>query len=547
MVYRIACLVGGLVIGLSCLAKGEPDALLLELDYLLNNREPYIVIKKAKIDSLKRQLEDVSDSKEQFELNSKIFDQYRYYISDSALLYIKKNELLAKEANKLEWYIECQIQYSRILSSVGIFNEAQERLEHIPQQHLTDSLQLLLNMAYEELFVYQLEFIDDRSIRGKYDLELIRYRAAVMKLMPENSADYFFWMFKDLYMKGNYKEARLALEKSLQKVDTNSHLYAGVNYCMSLFFDENKGGMELEEKLRFLTIAAIADIKSTTKENAALFSLANVLQGLGDVNRAYKYVHFALDDANFYNARYRNLQIAKVLPIIENAYLREEQKQKNRLRMTLLIISLLSAGLIVSVIFLRKHALSLTKARNSLDKKNEELKAVVDKLNLANLSLSDANKIKETYIGYFLNLCSSYIEKIEDFQKIISKSSTLKKKGGFELQELTGTSQVIENELKVFYQSFDNAFLAIFPDFVEGFNKLMPEQEYIVPKQGEKLSTELRIFALIRLGIKDSHKIASLLRYSLTTIYTYRSRVKNKSVFHADFEEKVMQIGSNQA
>lgn len=460
------------------------------------------------------------------------------------MTYIDKNRILSNQVANKNWKLKSLIQYSRMLSSVGIFNESQKILESVPINQTNDSLKLLYFMAYEELYVHLLDFIDDARFRNQYEIELQRYRDSALRYIPEHTAIYAFWEFKANYMKGKTKEARNDLLKCLKLVDSTSHLYAGANFCMSLFYNEFKNDQEKNKKLEYMIIAAISDIRSATKENFALISLSNTLFASGDIGRAYKYTHHALEDANFYNARYRNLQIGKMLPIIENAYQAQSNKQKRNLAIALFCISVLFILVLIAIYYIRKQMVSLSKARRILKNMNEQLKETNNSMKKVNLELSESNQIKEFYIGHFLSLCSTYIGKIEDFQKIVNKKNILEKKTALDSRSSSTTTDIMEVELIEFYKNFDSAFLAIFPNFVEKFNELMRDDEKIIPKYNELLTTELRIFALVKLGISDSNKIASLLRYSLTTIYTYRSRIKNKSLFPSDFEEKIKEIGS---
>ncbi len=525
--------------------KGESniDSLLNLLDHSLANKGYYQKKKDQKIDLLKSRLKGKT-GKELFELNKLIINEYQFYISDSAFEYIDHNRIIADNNDNPAWKYETRIQHARLLSSVGIFNESQKLLDSIPVGQLNDSLKLLYFTAKEELYVHLLDFIDDEHFRSIYNAQLMQCRDSGLIYMSPNSAEFYFWKFKEFYVKREYGNAKNALESCLQLVNPENHIYAGAQFCMSLFYNEFNGGHERDEKIKYMVLAAITDIQSATMENLALTVLSNTLFVTGDIQRAYKYTHFALDDANFYNARYRNLQIGKMLPIIEKAYQEESLKQKNRMKTALAIISCLLAGLLVTVFLIRKQMISLAKARKRLDIMNEDLTRVNQQLNNINAELSEANHIKEFYIGHFFDLCSTYIGKIEDFQKAVQKRSILKKNTAGNQTDIIHDHPGVESELKEFYHNFDKAFLTIFPDFVEKFNELMPVKERILPRPNEGLTTELRIFALVRLGISDSNKIASLLRYSLTTIYTYRSRVKNKSGCLNDFEKKIMEIGT---
>jgi len=207
--------------------------------------------------------------------------------------------------------------------------------------------------------------------------------------------------------------------------------------------------------------------------------------------------------------------------VIDAAYKQRIEEQRRQLILFLVIVSVLSAFLILSVALACKQ---------------------MKKLSLARRNLKQANHIKEEYIGHFLNLCSIYMEKLDNFRRTVNRKITAGQTE--ELLKLTKSSQVAGMEQKEFYANFDNAFLQLYPDFVTEFNALLQPEEQIVLKPGELLNTELRIFAIIRLGIDDSSKIANFLHYSINTIYTYRNKVRNKAVNRDKFEEEMMKIGS---
>jgi hypothetical protein len=268
-----------------------------------------------------------------------------------------------------------------------------------------------------------------------------------------------------------------------------------------------------------------------------------------EIDRAYEYINFSLEDAKFFNTRLRLAQISNILPLINTSYQIKSENQKAKLQHYLEAISILSLLLIFTLAYIYKQILTLSKARNELQKANSQLtnlnldlKKVINQLEELNIKLSESNHIKEQYIGLFLSICSSYIDKMDILRKYVNKQLSIGK--GAELYETTKSKKIIEEELKEFYDNFDNTFLHLFPNFVEEINSLLLEEETINIKKGELLNTELRIFALIRLGITDSSKIAAFLRYSVNTIYNYRVKIKNKSsVPRDDFENSVMRIG----
>lgn len=375
------------------------------------------------------------------------------------------------------------------------------------------------------------------------------YRDSVLLIAPEGTYEYVIIKGPSLVDHKQHKEAERLLNDYLAKVPSDTRKYAIITSILAFIYQYDN-----EPELRKLSLvrSAIADIQGVVKENNSLRALAELLYEEGDLERANKYMKKNVADASFYNARLRNVQASRMLPVIDRSYQLETEMQRRKLQLFLWVISILSLFLILTIGYIIRQMKKLAKARqevicanNELQKLNTELVEANRRQKLMNDSLAEANCIKEEYIGRFLGLCSAYIDKLETYRRMLNRKAASGKVE--ELYKTLKSPQFIDDELEEFYWNFDNSFLNIFPDFVECFNLLLPEEEAIVPKQGERLTTELRIFALIRLGITDSAKIASFLRYSITTIYTYRSKLKNKSLYRDDFEERVMRIGSFKA
>lgn len=280
-------------------------------------------------------------------------------------------------------------------------------------------------------------------------------------------------------------------------------------------------------------LAAIADTKLAVKENEALLTLAVNLYHEGDIDRAYNYIKVALDDAIFYNSRFKNTVIARIHPIIENTYLYKLEKQKQNLRFYILLTSLFVIALAITLFFTFKQTKIVSRAKKNLNIMNEELI-------LLNKNLDEANLIKEKYVGYFMNQCAIYINKLDEYRKNVNR----KIKTGQVDELYKSSSRPFEKELEGLYANFDKAFLKLYPHFVEEFNSLLiPDEQYRLEK--DQLNTELRIFALIRLGITDVGQIAVFLHYSVQTIYNYKSKVKRTSILDSNlFEEEVKKLGS---
>lgn len=321
--------------------------------------------------------------------------------------------------------------------------------------------------------------------------------------------------------------------------------YAMVAFNRSYMSHEIEGN-RLNQK-KFLILSAMSDIQSSVKDNASMTNLAVILFEEGDVDRAHKYIDFSFEDAKFYNSKLRFLDISNVLPVISKSFEIENNKQSNKLKRQLMFISFLSIILTIALFFIYRQYKKIKLGREYLKTANLQLKELNDKLSYTNKDLkrlyeelSLVDSIKEQYIGTFLNLYSEYIDKLDVYRKTIRKYIVTNKTN--DLLELIKSKNVVDEELKIFYANFDKSFLHIYPNFIESFNELLKEDGKIIVKQKNTLTVELRIFALIRLGISNSSKIAKILRYSVNTIYNYRVKVRNSAINRDEFEDMVKKI-----
>ena len=311
-----------------------------------------------------------------------------------------------------------------------------------------------------------------------------------------------------------------------------------VNACCLSFIYLKKGNRE--KSVELLIKASISDIQSATKETVASYQLADYLYQQGDIKDAYVYIKQAMDDATFYGALHRQVKISSILPIIEAQWINQIEHQKKLLYTYSFIITLLVLFVIVFAFIIFRQLKKLRIADDLIKAANTSLQENNLALEELNRNLSTANKIKNEYISYYFNINSIYIEKLENFQKSIEKKLSSKR---YE-DALTAVKALnLENERHQLFHTFDKVFLRLFPDFVNKFNVLFNEEEEIYIPEGQLLSTEHRIFALIRMGIHDNDRIAKLLGYSVNTIYSYKNRIKNKSFIPNDeFEDRIMEI-----
>lgn len=518
-------------ISIHVFSKNELDSLLNVLDKTISERPVYAIKKDALISELKSRLNNKIFLQDEYSINQNIISEYESFICDSAIAYINKNIIIAEKLNNKEHSSQSRLQLSFVLSISGLFTQALENLHMIEYEELPLHLKVLYCWSYIRYYENLIKYTDDPRYGDKYLVEKENYRDTLMGLLDKGT---------DMYMKekafklqdiGQYNEACEILTKIFPVHDYPTHGYAMDAMSLAKIY-KYMSNSYLEEK--YLIIAAITDLELAVKENEALLALAICVYEQGDINRAYNYIKIALDDANFYNSRFRNTVIARVQPIIEDTYLLKIEQQKTNLRIYSILTSIFVIVLVIALCFIYKQIKIVSRARKNLKAMNEKLADI-------NQKLDEANLIKEKYIGYFMNQCAVYIDKLDEYRKNVNRK--IKVGQIDDLYNLTSSTRNLEKDVEELYNTFDKAFFKIYPNFVKEFNALLREEErYKLEK--EQLNTELRIFALIRLGITDVNQIAAFLRYSLQTIYNYKSKVKGKAIIESEnFEEEVKKIG----
>lgn len=536
-------------------AQNKNFPTLNDLDKAIVEQQTYVNKREENIRINKKALHDATTEEERYRLKNLLFNEYTAYKVDSSLHYAKEKLISARKLEKQEYIDDSHINIARVLILAGMYKEAFDILDNIDQIQLVSYLKDYYYQSYNLLYESMLKHSLDSSCKEMYRQKATEYKDSI--LMNCNYSNPYIYADR-LIIDGNYQKGLNLLLDTFEKVDPESREIAYTAYAISDFY-RRQGNVEEEKK--YLIVSALSDIKWGIKEYISLWRLATILYQEGDIERAYTYVSRSLDDAAFSNARLRTLEITQTLPIIQNAYLIKSHREQQRQQNALIITTILILSLVIMLFFIRIQLKRLSRTRSQLNQANQqlqklnvELKTVNGQLlstnnqlneanhelSLTNESLTEANNIKETYITQFMSECSAYIDKIDTYRRQLNKLAASGKLD--ELYKELKSSSFIEKELESFYSTFDETFLHLFPDFVEQFNKLLRENEIIVPPKKGGLSTELRVFALLRLGITDNERIASFLRCSKATIYSYRSRVRLKSFSPDRFEEQIMHI-----
>lgn len=524
------------------------DSLLKVFDHDLANSRNYIAQREKRIAVLEHESANKSLTLERkYDLYQELYREYRPYQCDSAIACMNRCINLAQIAENQYWYDESCITLAYLLASVGSYRESTDMLSEVNRSTLSDSLLLSYFDCMDHLYGEAAVYSKTPSRSNVYRQLSNSYQDSIRQIVAYGSDMY--WDLEEAHnLNSNNLSAAMDINDiRLSMTTTNTPQYAMLCYNRSLIF-KKKGDWEKEKE--WLLRSAIADLHLGITDNGSSWNLAAIMYEEGDIVRANNYISYAVENSNIYNARLRLMQIGYIQSIIAQAYqlLREEQQKK--MRLYLILISILSVLLMSAVIgiYIQNKRLSsahekTTFVNSQLHELNIELNRINKQQKETNFALLESNHVKEEYIGHFLSLCSSYIDKIDGYRRDIHK----KLQGGQTdtLLKMTQSPEFLDKEIENFYVNFDTTFLHLYPDFVKEFNDLLLEDERIVLKKGELLNTELRIFALIRLGIDNSAKIAELLRYSANTIYNYRAKIKNKANgSRDDFENRVMKIGT---
>lgn len=497
------------------------DASLREVDALIAMHQMVQAQYQTHLDSMQMTYpcETMTDE-ERFEYYGRFFDMYRGFDLDSQLVYVQKRIALADRLDIPHYQQLARMNRAEVLMRSGMYHEALGELDaiYVPVESFMRPYYYHLRRT---LYGLMEDFAMTISERNRYHRQTQDYRDSILQVEPEDSFIHELVRADALYADGLNEEALEVLERyaSSGRVKEDQHGILSITKAQIY----RALGNSAEEK-RHLIISACSDLRGAHREYIALRDLAMFLYKEGDINRAHVYINCCIEDAKAGRMRSRSLEISAVYPIIESAYQRQETIRARMLY-----------GLIASVTLL---AGMLALFLNYSARKRKQLAALNELLRESNLQLQQSNRIRTVYVGHYMQMASMLIERFDNWRKTLNthaKAGDMKR-----LQTDLASQHFTQEQLNIFYHDFDEAFLAIFPDFVEKVKALLVEGTEFRMKEGEKMNTDLRVLSCIRLGINDSTQIASFLRYSLSTIYNSRTRMRNLAKGNRDdFEQKV--------
>lgn len=521
-------------------ARNNEDTLLQQLNRELARGAGYDQQQYQLINSIRQQLQQPASQlpATRFAIYARLFNAYKIFHYDSAYHYARLLQQTALELNDAVSITYARIQLGFTFLSAGMYKEAEDSLSGLSMKGQPDSIQ----RAYYSLmarYYYDLGDYDNDSYHTVIYTGIgNNYIDSATHLMADTSFEYlYFHGLKEIKAKNN-DAAMGYFSRLLQRNYLSHHELALTASTVSDIYIQHR---EPDMAIRLLTRAAIADIQSATKETSATFILAQLLYRQGDVQNASLCINRALADAAFYNARQRKVQVSSVLPLIEAEKLNLVEKQRKSLLTYAIVVTGLFMVVIVLIIVVLRQVKKIKAAQQVIMEARDKEHAINEQLAEAIEKLADANKIKEEYIGYFFNVNAEFFNKMERLK--LSLEQKIAERRLDDIRFIVQNNINLKKEKQELLRHFDEAFLKLFPHFITAFNALFALDDRIILKEEELLNTDLRIFALMRMGIHDSEKIAHILQYSVNTINTYKTKVKNKSIVPNDqFDQQIMDI-----
>lgn len=526
----VCCL---LLVSVSCSRepKGSPEVerSLAALDEALAQKAAFDQRKEARIEALRGQLHQAGTDEQRYARSRELFQEYSSYQFDSAYSYVQRMRTLADRMGRPDECALAECARAFCLISAGLYKEAFDALEAASVEGLGAAAQLEYYRMQVRLNYSSNGYAYTEPYGSHYREQGALYSGKILEMLPEDSPVRQEYLANLMLENREFDESIVLFSALLENPALDLHDRA--IYTSSVGWMLQCQGRE-DEAITAIAESAVCDLRSSTKETTALRMLADILSRRGEIERPTRYVRHSFDDANFYGARLRKIEVGAVLPIVERNLSERLGRERNLLALVLFFALLLALSAITALWFIRRQNRRLAHARLIIEERNAQLEEI-------NVELAESNEIKTEYIGSSFYQNAEFIDKLASLQKMVDWMLTTRQ---YDELRRSMRESTINKERDAMYASFDDTFLQIFPSFVNDYNALFPETEQVTPQEG--LTPEMRIFALIRLGVDEPGRIAKFLNYSIHTINTYKTRVKNRSwVENERFEAEIMRIG----
>ena len=538
-----ATLFMGVLMTSSSYAANNLKLLFDSLNTEISHKRLFVEQKRQRINQIQQELISPDTSlQHKYDVYTKLYNEYRKFVVDSAITYASKSLEMAIAMDKPLLRYRSEFELSILYAMHGMFWQAEELLSQYQSSDLPKEMRELYFYARSRLLNYYM-YTSNRPQELLYQ--------AYMDSLYRNYNDTLSYDYRSTKAQREPNPAKrdIELRKLLASVPVGSPEYA---IAANLVASQESMNQKIDEQKELYIRSAIADIRNAIRETQSLYSLSLICYREGDVSSAFRYAQSSFEDAITAGIQFRVNQVSEFYSTVNEAYQIYEQQVRERLQFILILLGIISVCLIISVLFIVQQLRKIMRIRKDLSESNEKLQKLNlalsqanEQLNNNNEELSRFNTLKEQYIAQFFNICSGYIDKIGDYQKSLYRLAMNKKQD--ELVKKLKSTAIIDDELKELYHHFDTIFLRLYPTFVDDMNVLLREEERMTLKPGVLLNKELRIFALLRLGFTDSEQIANFLHCSVSTIYNYKTKMRNKAKDGIDnLDEQVMKIGSTQ-
>lgn len=543
--------------------RAETVRLMDSLDSLLENAEELAKVKETRIEELNRRKSPQMKDEERLWLNKMLYDEYSVYKADSALCYVNENIEIAKRLGRTSLEAEWRINRVFLLAAQGLLSEAEKELVQIDVGDISDDAKYSYYETASYLYSHLSQYIGhSNGMTERYDEMAKSMNEEALKHITPSAPAYYSLMSTTLSgpQDPQWETVKSRLREAVDSspLDSRTSAINAYNLAKMYLAEGDEDG-----HMNYLIKSAMADLRICNRDIASMEELSNLCYQKGEIDRGYAYINHCLKAALLYPNRVRVVNISAVIDKLQRATELRSIEQDRKLGISFIVVSILSvilllvmvvtlmqffrlkrahANLMESKSLLNDHMKELRDTQDRLSDVNRELTAANDKLRRSNDRLVDLNYVKEEYVGYVFSICSNYLTKIEEYRRDIARKMKVGKID--DVRMLISNPQIEQNELREFYHRFDITFLHIYPNFVGDFNALLRPEEKIVLKKGELLNTELRIYALVRLGINDSVKISEFLHMSPQTVYNNRLKTRNKAIVpKEEFVDRVRQLG----
>lgn len=512
----------------------DEDELLHRLDQYIARRDEFSSKKEKKLIRMKKKLNLTSGKRERLSLYNQIYREYYTYRYDSAMVYAKRGLQLAEQLHD-DYYLNLnKINRAAVLSTGGFYSQAEDLLLSLKPEDISPKLMQYYYYTLTWVYNYWGAFCERSEFKEEMQNKKRLYLAKTLEYMGNKQSALYYYLSGELeYLQHRTDKKVLGwYQKALAASPVDSRVHASAAYCIARYYQDNEQ-MDIYEK--YLVQAAISDQVCPLKENLALQELSTYLYNKDAkyAKRVAKYIYCSMEDAQFYNNRLRMVEISRILPLITETNHQREIRQNRIITISLVVVSIVSLGFLAMMFFVFRINKRLAKSRREVRSQNMLLEEL-------NQKLLNTNKRRETYMRLFMDISAVYIKKLDDYRKLVSRK--IKAKQTADLLTAINSYKLAEEEASSFYIRFDKAFMDLYPNFVDEFNQLLlPEKQIVLPAPNS-LTKELRIYALMRLGITDGQELATLLFYSTQTIYNYKTSIRKRAKDLTTFDAAINQL-----